>query len=39
MNAHLIYEELKADWLAANPDATAEEIEQAFRALAERLGL
>lgn len=29
----------KADWLRANPSASPEQIEQAAKAIAERLGL
>lgn len=34
-----LYAQAKADWLAAHSDATAEEIEQASRLIAERLEL
>ena len=33
------YEYLKTKWLAENPHATAEKIEAAFRAIAQRVGL
>lgn len=39
MNVYQLYSEKKAAWLKANPHATPEQIEAAFRAIAERLGI
>jgi hypothetical protein len=39
MSAYQQYSADKAAWLAANPSATGQQIEQAFTAIAERLGL
>lgn len=33
------YKSAKDAWLRANPGATAEQIERAFQAIAERLGI
>lgn len=33
------YEAEKRAWLAAHPEATADEVERAFRAIADRLGV
>lgn len=33
------YEAEKSAWLVANPEATADEVEIAFRAIADRLGV
>ena len=39
MNVYQLYSQKKAAWLKANPQATPEQIEAAFRAIAERLGV
>jgi hypothetical protein len=39
MSPYAVYARLKADWLASHPNATPEQIEAAFKAIAERLGL
>ncbi len=39
MTRHQAYEQLKSEWLRKHPQATAEQIEQAFRAIAKRVGV
>jgi hypothetical protein len=39
MNVYQLYSEKKAAWLRANQNATPEQIETAFRAIAERIGI
>lgn len=39
MNVYQLYSQKKAEWLRANPNATSEQIEAAFRAIAERIGI
>jgi len=39
VNRHQAYEALKRQWLAANPRATPEKVEQAMQAIARRVGL
>jgi len=39
MNPHQLYSAEKAAWLRAHPGATPDQIERAFQAIAERLGL
>lgn len=39
MNVYQLYSQKKAEWLRANPNATPEQIEAAFRAIAERIGI
>lgn len=39
MHEYALYMQQKAAWLRANPGATAQQIEDAFKAIAERLGI
>lgn len=39
MNAYQRYEQAKRAWASQHPQANAEQLEQAFRAIAERLGV
>lgn len=39
MQAYTPYEQLKAEWLQANPGASPEQIESNCKDIAERLGL
>lgn len=39
MSSYAQYEAAKAAWLRAHPNATADQIERACRAIARRLGL
>lgn len=39
MHEYAIYMQQKAAWLRANPGATPEQIETAFKAIADRLGI
>lgn len=37
--AHQLYEQMKADWLARNPNATPNEYAQAMREIAQKAGV
>lgn len=39
MNLHQLYEQQKRAWVNAHPYATPEQLEQALKAIAERLGV
>jgi hypothetical protein len=39
MSAYQRYEQAKRAWVHQHPDATSEQLEQAFKVIAERLGV